>query len=656
MKMDQEAKSDSELLAKYAIHNDQKAFELLVSRHCQLVQGVAKRTLGEHHEAQDVTQATFLLLAKNAHKLKSNKSLAPWLYTAARRLALNSIRSEKRRQQREQQSISHVASMPQHETTNTQDIRTEIDAAITKIPEKYRTPLILFHLQEQPLKKISQTLKLNENTLRTRVARGRDLLRKHLLKRGFEFSALATITQILSSEANAHPVTPAFQKQLCAVGKNDPPTINPDILNLTSSVSSSATNSLTSTKALCIIALTLLVTGALITFSKERSPSKPSHSKSSNQPAFITFKEKNTQPTKGANQKTLTTQKLINELRNFVREKDQALIEFYTNKNGKIGLFHPRGRKDLKQATAGVTSKIANLAYQLGQLENENSLIILGQIFDSSLPQAAEIDRSRTFKTALFGSALGGWLSKQPNRAFTAAQKNFTSHNFGFFGWRGEGEKKNGEVLARLPSRKFEDNTTFAAQITRGIMAGKPEISSQSIYPLTIGLMDFMGNPPITSNPSREKKIIEILRKDPSLLFFAISNTIESNLGSMQSMQTISMFLGGFLDSRDPSPDQYLELINDIIFLGTPSLDSEPKLSRIPQPLSHPIFYHWVSKEPLDEPARWLNEQLRKPGGNHNELPARKIEFDSILSNLKQNRTLSDIQAWKKQNPNFRVE
>src|SRR5436190_6090783 len=81
------AAADGELLAQFARDRDEAAFTELVRRHAGLVLGVARRQLGDLHRAEDVAQAVFLALARQARRLSRTPSLVNWLYTVAVRQA-----------------------------------------------------------------------------------------------------------------------------------------------------------------------------------------------------------------------------------------------------------------------------------------------------------------------------------------------------------------------------------------------------------------------------------------------------------------------------------------------------------------------------------------------------------------------------------------
>src|SRR5262245_30909504 len=87
---------DDELLRQFALSRDEAAFAELVRRHGALVLGIARRVLGEHHAAEDVLQASFLLLARKAWRVRWRRSIAPWLHAAAYRLACEARRRRMR--------------------------------------------------------------------------------------------------------------------------------------------------------------------------------------------------------------------------------------------------------------------------------------------------------------------------------------------------------------------------------------------------------------------------------------------------------------------------------------------------------------------------------------------------------------------------------
>src|ERR1700753_2302047 len=100
--------TDAELLAKYSRANDAAAFDDLTRRYRGMVFAAAQRVTGDRHDAEDVTQACFLELARRPPTVKS--SLAGYLHAVATNLAKNVIRSRFRRHKHETQAaLEHTS-------------------------------------------------------------------------------------------------------------------------------------------------------------------------------------------------------------------------------------------------------------------------------------------------------------------------------------------------------------------------------------------------------------------------------------------------------------------------------------------------------------------------------------------------------------------
>src|SRR5579862_558007 len=98
------ATDDMELLREYALRNSEAAFATLVSRHLDMVYATAMRHAGNHHQAQEIAQAVFVILARKARSLSPKTVLAGWLFQTARLTAANYMRTEIRRVRREQEA------------------------------------------------------------------------------------------------------------------------------------------------------------------------------------------------------------------------------------------------------------------------------------------------------------------------------------------------------------------------------------------------------------------------------------------------------------------------------------------------------------------------------------------------------------------------
>src|SRR5262249_43170001 len=83
-----EAATDGQLLERFTLHREEAAFAALLRRHGPMVLGVARRVLGHVQDAEDVLQATFLLLARKAASIRRGEAVSSWLHAVAFRLAV----------------------------------------------------------------------------------------------------------------------------------------------------------------------------------------------------------------------------------------------------------------------------------------------------------------------------------------------------------------------------------------------------------------------------------------------------------------------------------------------------------------------------------------------------------------------------------------
>ncbi|OWK39714.1 sigma-70 family RNA polymerase sigma factor [Fimbriiglobus ruber] len=172
---------DAELLTAFATEQDAEAFAALITRHGPLVWGVCRRTLRDTHDAEDAFQATFLILAREAGRLDCRETLSGWLYSVARRVAHNLRRSLARRQEHEKRA---AASRPGAAEQPDTDLGKVLDEELAHLPDKLRNPLLLCHLQGMTHAEAAEVLKCPVSTLSERLARGCEILRGRLARRG----------------------------------------------------------------------------------------------------------------------------------------------------------------------------------------------------------------------------------------------------------------------------------------------------------------------------------------------------------------------------------------------------------------------------------------------------------------------------------------
>jgi RNA polymerase sigma factor (sigma-70 family) len=192
--------TDGELLARFVASGDEAAFEVLVHRLGPMVLGVCRRMLNDRHDAEDAFQATFLVLARRAASVEPPDRVGPWLYGVARRVADRARAVRARRRMRE----SAASGMPEPaiEPSRHDDLLPLLDRELGRLPEKYRAPIVLCHLEGKPYKEAARQLGCPEGTLAGRLTRGRALLAARLNRLGVAMSAGA-LANLMAKEASA---------------------------------------------------------------------------------------------------------------------------------------------------------------------------------------------------------------------------------------------------------------------------------------------------------------------------------------------------------------------------------------------------------------------------------------------------------------------
>ena len=193
--------SDGQLLEQFAVRRDEASFAALVQRHGPLVLSVCRRVLQHEADAEDAFQATFLVLVRKANAIDKRESVGSWLYGVAYRIAQKARASVCRRRQREQARAPLPESQPVDEAAF-RELSLLLDEEVQRLPVKYRTPLVLCCLQGKTTEEAAKELGCARGTVGTHVARGRELLRARLARRGLALST-GLIVAALSRTAAA---------------------------------------------------------------------------------------------------------------------------------------------------------------------------------------------------------------------------------------------------------------------------------------------------------------------------------------------------------------------------------------------------------------------------------------------------------------------
>lgn len=197
--------SDQHLLERFVRHQDEGAFAAILERHGPMILGTCRRILREEHLAEDVFQATFLLLVRNAGVIRQRSSLAAWLHGVASRLARKAQADSVRAARRDYHRQPEPASEPVAEA-NWREVQQILDEELRRLPERYRLPLILCYLEGLPQEEAASKLGWTPGKLRGILERARERLRRRLIQRGLAPTALGLV--LLAETTLAAPVPP----------------------------------------------------------------------------------------------------------------------------------------------------------------------------------------------------------------------------------------------------------------------------------------------------------------------------------------------------------------------------------------------------------------------------------------------------------------
>jgi len=181
------------------------AFEAILTRHGPAVLASCRRVLDDSAAADDAFQATFLVLFRRAGSIKVHDTLLPWLLHVARFSALKAREGELRRRTRERIAARAEAIAPDEVE---RDIRILVRAEVDCLPAKYRDPIRLCYFEGRTHDTAAAALGWPVGTVRGRLSRARDMLRKRLMRRGVGITPIALAAVMASGTTDARAEIP----------------------------------------------------------------------------------------------------------------------------------------------------------------------------------------------------------------------------------------------------------------------------------------------------------------------------------------------------------------------------------------------------------------------------------------------------------------
>lgn len=213
---DLQAMSDAELLERFFQSREDSAFAVLVRRHGPQVYSICRRVLRDANDAEDAFQATFLVLVRKGRTLSDPSRLGNWLYGVAYRTARKARARAIQRSQVEKKASPALSTVELGGMTY-QELSDLLDEEISQLPEKYASPLVLCYLEGKTNAQAASQLGWPEGSVSRRLARGRELLRARLKRRGLTLSVML-MACVFSRRARAHLSPPLVESTARAAG------------------------------------------------------------------------------------------------------------------------------------------------------------------------------------------------------------------------------------------------------------------------------------------------------------------------------------------------------------------------------------------------------------------------------------------------------
>jgi RNA polymerase sigma-70 factor, ECF subfamily len=168
-------------------------FEGFMKNYQDMVYGTAMRMLGNPTEAQDIAQTVFLKAYEAFGSLAQSQAAGGWLKTVTRNLCLNHLTRYRNRwrffsemrSEEDDTEFTDTLAAPENLDSGLDDAdrRQLLEAALHKLPDAQRVPLVMFHFEELPYEDIAEKLGVSLSKVKTDIHRGRHALKRYLQPR-----------------------------------------------------------------------------------------------------------------------------------------------------------------------------------------------------------------------------------------------------------------------------------------------------------------------------------------------------------------------------------------------------------------------------------------------------------------------------------------
>ncbi len=188
---------DRELVRRFQEEQDMQAFDLLVSRHSSHAYQIAYGYLGNREDSEEVVQDAFVRIYRNLDKFRGDAEFTTWMYRIIINLCSNKYRSNKSRKQSQHISVDAPLELPYGGSSTLKlelpdrnlppdkeleyaELRQRTEKAMAELPDSYRQAVLLRNVRELDYDQIAELLGCAVGTVKSRINRGREILRQKL--------------------------------------------------------------------------------------------------------------------------------------------------------------------------------------------------------------------------------------------------------------------------------------------------------------------------------------------------------------------------------------------------------------------------------------------------------------------------------------------
>jgi RNA polymerase sigma factor (sigma-70 family) len=217
--------TDGSLLDQFRngpVEDAEAAFAVLVERHGPMVLHVCRQILGDRHDAEDASQAVFLVLARHAHSIRRADSVASWLHGVAARIAARARQGAARRRLRERRRAEAFVAVRRNDSGDGEraEAWAEVYQELGRLPDRFRLPILLCHLEGLTYEQAAERLGCPVRTVQSRLARARERLRDRLSRRGVR-PAIAAMVAALTPDAASASVSESWSHKTATAAVRD---------------------------------------------------------------------------------------------------------------------------------------------------------------------------------------------------------------------------------------------------------------------------------------------------------------------------------------------------------------------------------------------------------------------------------------------------